>query len=91
MMSMACTDCHQKVGEVKPLTACRECHGTLSGLHKKGGHPEAACTDCHKPHVWEVTARDTCLACHSDMKEHNAPKPCTGCHDFRKKAGGKSG
>jgi hypothetical protein len=25
------------------------------------------------------------------MKEHNAPKPCTDCHDFRKKAGAKSG
>ena len=91
MMKMACTDCHKKVGEVKPLTACQECHDTLSGLHKKGGHPDAACTDCHKPHVWEVTGRDTCLACHSDMKEHNAPKPCTECHDFRKKAGAKSG
>ncbi len=91
MMKMACADCHQKPGEVKPLTACKECHDTLRGLHTKGGHPDAACTDCHKPHVWVVTGRDTCLACHSDMKEHNAPKPCAGCHDFRKKAGAKSG
>ena len=91
MMKMACADCHQKPGEAKPLTACKECHDTVRGLHKKGGHPEAACTDCHKPHVWEVTGRDTCLACHGDMKEHNAPKPCAGCHDFRKKAGAKSG
>ena len=91
MMKMACADCHQKPGEAKPLTACKECHDTVRGLHAKGGHPEAACTDCHKPHVWAVTGRDTCLACHSDMKEHNAPKPCTGCHDFRKKAGAKSG
>jgi len=84
MMSMACTDCHQKVGEAKPLTSCRECHDTLPGLHKKGGHPDSACTDCHKPHTWKVTGRDRCLECHSDMKEHNAPKPCTECHDFRK-------
>ena len=91
MMKKACSDCHQKPGEAKPLTACKECHDTVRGLHAKGGHPEAACTDCHKPHVWAVTGRDTCLACHSDMKEHNAPKPCTGCHDFRKNAGAKSG
>ena len=84
MMNMACTDCHRKVGEVKPLTACQECHGTVSGLHKKGGHPEAACTDCHKPHVWAITGRDTCLACHSDMKEHNVSKgACVSCHSFR--------
>ncbi|MHB1024182.1 MAG: NapC/NirT family cytochrome c [Desulfobacteria bacterium] len=91
MMKMACTDCHQKPGEAKPLTACKECHDTVRGLHVKGGHPDATCTDCHKPHVWKVTGRDRCLECHSDMKEHNAPKACTECHDFRKKAGAKSG
>ncbi len=89
MMKMACTDCHQKVGEVKPLTSCKECHGTLYGLHRKGGHPDAECKNCHKPHTWAVTGRDTCLQCHSDMKEHNAPKACPDCHDFRKGKGGK--
>ncbi|MHB1013536.1 MAG: NapC/NirT family cytochrome c [Desulfobacteria bacterium] len=84
MMKMACTDCHQKPGEVKPLNACKECHDTVQGLHRKGGHPDAACTDCHKPHVWAITGRDTCLACHSDMKEHNAAKgACVTCHSFR--------
>jgi len=84
---MACTDCHQKLGEVKPLIACQDCHSSLSGLHKKGGHPDAACTDCHKPHTWAVVGRDLCLTCHSDMKEHNAAKgACVSCHSFR---GGK--
>ncbi len=84
MMKMACTDCHQKPGEAKPLTACKECHDTVRGLHTKGGHPEAACTDCHKPHVWAVVGRDSCLTCHSDMKEHNAAKgACVSCHSFR--------
>jgi len=91
MMSAACTDCHQKVGEVKPLNACQDCHDTLYGLHKKGGHPDAACTDCHRPHTWEVTGRKRCLECHSDMKEHNAPKACPDCHDFRKKGEAKAG
>ncbi len=84
MMKMACTDCHQKPGEAKPLTACKECHDTVRGLHTKGGHPESACTDCHKPHEWKVTGRDRCLECHSDMKEHNAAKgACVSCHSFR--------
>jgi len=84
MMKMACTDCHEKPGEAKPLTACKECHDTVRGLHKKGGHPESACTDCHKPHEWKVTGREGCLECHSDMKEHNAAKgACVSCHSFR--------
>jgi NapC/NirT cytochrome c family, N-terminal region len=84
MMKMACTDCHQKPGEAKPLTACKECHGTVYGLHGKGGHPDAGCTECHKPHVWAITGRDPCLECHSDMKEHNAAKgSCVSCHSFR--------
>ncbi|MDD5762364.1 MAG: hypothetical protein PHP88_07615, partial [bacterium] len=84
MMKMACTDCHQKPGEAKPLTACKECHDTVRGLHGKGGHPEAACTECHKPHAWAVVGRDPCLSCHSDMKEHNAAKgACVSCHSFR--------
>jgi hypothetical protein len=87
MMKMACTDCHRKPGEVKPLTACAECHGTVYGLHKKGAHSDSACTDCHKPHSWAVTGRERCLECHSDMKEHNAPDACVDCHDFRKKGG----
>jgi hypothetical protein len=84
MMKMACTDCHQKPGEAKPLTACKECHDKVRGLHGKGGHAEAACTDCHKQHLWTISARDTCLECHSDMKEHNAAKgACVTCHPFR--------
>jgi hypothetical protein len=84
MMKMACTDCHQKPGEVKPFTACKECHDKVHGLHAKGGHPESACTDCHKPHAWAMTGRDPCLECHSDMKEHNAAKgACVSCHSFR--------
>lgn len=86
MSSMKCGDCHKKAQEAKPVANCKECHDSIAGLHKKGGHPEAACTDCHKPHVWAVTGRDPCLDCHSDMKEHNKERgACTTCHDFRGK------
>jgi hypothetical protein len=84
MMTMACTDCHEKPGEAKPVTACKECHPKVRGLHAKGGHSEATCTDCHKPHDWAISGRDRCLECHSDMKDHNAAKgACTACHSFR--------
>ncbi|MCL5966857.1 MAG: NapC/NirT family cytochrome c [Deltaproteobacteria bacterium] len=86
MSSVTCGDCHRKAGEARPVTDCKECHDRLSGLHRRGGHPDAACTDCHKPHAWAVTGRDLCLECHSDMKEHHAAQgACAKCHDFRER------
>ena len=90
MMKMACTDCHQKPGEARPVTACKECHDKVHGLHAKGGHADSACTDCHKPHDWDMKGRDRCLECHSDMKEHNAAKgACVTCHSFREGTAGR--
>ncbi|MGB7970655.1 MAG: NapC/NirT family cytochrome c [Candidatus Deferrimicrobiaceae bacterium] len=87
MMSMACADCHEKKFEAQPVTSCRECHEKLPGLHRKGEHPDLSCTECHRPHVWEVTGRDTCLSCHDDKMDHNKEEgTCTNCHDFRGKA-----
>ena len=84
MSSMKCGECHTKVFEATPVTGCKDCHDSVSGLHVKGEHKEASCTDCHKPHGWAVTGRDLCLGCHSDMKDHNkAGGACTKCHDFR--------
>ena len=87
MMSMACADCHEKKFEAQPVTSCRECHENPPGLHRKGEHPDLSCTECHRPHVWEVTGRDTCLSCHDDKVDHNKEEgACTNCHDFRGKA-----
>jgi hypothetical protein len=84
MSSMKCADCHRKPQEVRPVSDCKECHDSLSGLHRKGGHAETVCIDCHKPHAWTVTGRNLCLDCHSDMKDHNKDGgACTKCHDFR--------
>ncbi len=86
MSSMTCADCHRKAQEARPVADCKECHESLSGLHRKGGHPETACTDCHKPHSWAVAGRDLCIECHSDMKDHNKDRgACTKCHVFRAK------
>lgn len=81
MMDMGCDSCHQRSQYVQPLEDCTSCH-TVTGLHQEGGHPDASCTDCHKPHTWLVTKRETCLQCHEDKKEHNAPTFCGECHEF---------
>jgi hypothetical protein len=82
MMSAGCDACHVKEGEVKPLEACASCHKTLVGLHKASTHSAAGCTACHSPHTWTVSGRETCLACHDDKKNHNAPASCGECHRF---------
>lgn len=77
-----CSNCHGQPGVKLPVADCKGCHDSLGGLHLKGGHPDASCTDCHQPHLWKVTARATCLQCHDDKKDHNAPQRCGDCHDF---------
>ncbi len=83
MISMGCDTCHLKAQEVKPIVDCKSCHDDLGGLHLKGGHPDAQCWDCHKPHVWVVKGRATCETCHTDKKNHYKDQgACTNCHDF---------
>ena len=82
MMSMGCGTCHLKEQEIKPIVNCKSCHNKLSGEHKKGDHPGAECMSCHARHSWKVTSRETCLACHGDKKDHNAPSLCGECHRF---------
>jgi hypothetical protein len=90
MMSSGCDACHANEQEVKPINDCKACHETLPGLHTKGGHPDAGCTDCHKPHTWRVTGRDACIGCHDDKKAHYPDgADCGSCHEF-KATGGKS-
>jgi hypothetical protein len=82
MNSMGCETCHQKSQQVEPLADCRSCHAQLAGLHKNEAHGASACTACHAPHTWIVSQRETCLACHADEKDHNAPEFCGKCHQF---------
>jgi c(7)-type cytochrome triheme protein len=87
MASFACSQCHQKDQELKPLTECSTCHGERGGLHKVATHAGAGCTTCHTPHTWRPAPRETCLACHADRTQHNPGQPCAGCHAFRAKDG----
>jgi hypothetical protein len=85
MMAMGCDGCHTaKPGQKLPVAECRSCHDSLKGLHLKGGHPDASCTDCHAPHAWKVTGRATCETCHDDKKAHYKDDgACADCHDFK--------
>jgi hypothetical protein len=99
MMSNACETCHLKEAELKPMTDCKSCHPNPTGLHTKKDHSGSPCTICHKQHLWKVTSRETCLACHDDKKTHNDPTFCGECHPFsmngktlpnqKKRTGGK--
>jgi hypothetical protein len=88
MMSSDCDTCHAKEQNVQPLNDCATCHDSLGGLHKAGGHPDASCTDCHRPHGWKVDGRNTCLNCHDDRKDHynKEQAACASCHEFTGKA-----
>ncbi len=83
MMSMECSACHLKGGEVEPLKDCRSCHRSLKGLHNKATHAATPCANCHAAHAWKITKRDTCLTCHGDKKDHQTPGFCGECHPFR--------
>ncbi len=83
MIDLGCDTCHLQEQEVKPVVDCTICHDDLTGLHTKGGHPDADCTDCHQPHTWKVTDRSLCETCHDDKKDHYpGDGPCTACHSF---------
>jgi hypothetical protein len=82
-MMSDCTTCHSSPGVTLPIVDCRSCHQKPSGLHTKGGHPDAGCTDCHQPHTWKATGREGCLTCHEDKKEHYPDADgCSTCHEF---------
>lgn len=83
MMSGGCDTCHAKEQEIKPINDCKTCHEKLPGIHTKGGHPDASCMDCHRQHIWKVTGRDACVACHDDKKDHYKDGgDCASCHEF---------
>lgn len=90
MMKDGCEQCHQTVGRRQPQVACADCHDSLKGLHKSGGHLTVECKACHTPHAWNPGGRDTCLSCHRRLDSHYAPRACIECHGakFRSDEGG---
>jgi hypothetical protein len=82
-----CDNCHRPHGPggiatPKPCASCHELGG-LPGLHAVTKHQ--ACARCHTGHgdATPIAARDACLNCHQDKKQHfpDAPR-CANCHLF---------
>lgn len=83
MISMGCDICHLEEGSKIPQQDCQNCHSDLKNLHKKGGHPDVECKDCHKPHIWKVNGEKDCFACHPGYEKHSSGKNCLECHSFK--------
>ena len=84
MGDFECSECHQNLQSVQPVTECLECHdGELTELHVDiEDHEDAGCLTCHTPHTWVVKGRETCYECHDDKVDHNPEDNCIDCHDF---------
>lgn len=83
MASLACSACHLKQQEIKPLASCATCHPKRSELHLKPTHAATDCIICHFPHDWRAANREVCSGCHSDKSNHNPQGICKDCHPFR--------
>ena len=85
MGDFECTECHQNLQSVQPVTDCLECHdGELTELHVDiEDHVDAGCLQCHTPHTWVVPDREACYECHDDKEDHSAGDACKDCHDFK--------
>lgn len=82
-MQYPCGDCHKLHEESELMVDCLSCH-TIEGMHLKGEHRASQCQDCHQPHEWQVTRRETCLTCHPGKADHNSGILCGSCHLFYK-------
>ena len=81
---LTCRSCHSDHHEVG--RSCSTCHhtGTILDPHEPPVAPHFGCDRCHTPERISVLVpgRTLCLVCHSALKDHNDPKPCTECHFF---------
>jgi nitrate/TMAO reductase-like tetraheme cytochrome c subunit len=75
-----CSTCHQPHEDRRPASCTAiGCHEVQTGgIHDVPSHKQE-CTKCHTQH--NSDPRKTCLACHTDKKEHNSPSGCNLCHN----------
>ena len=73
-MQFYCYVCHKPHAKVKPdMGDCIKCHKVEPGVGKHDLHIKTMnmkCMDCHKPHVWRITAAQ-------------AKKDCVKCHEYK--------
>jgi hypothetical protein len=83
MASLACSICHLKEQQLKPIASCATCHAVRAELHLRPTHAAADCVLCHLPHEWSAAKRENCYGCHRDKSNHYTRSPCRDCHSFR--------
>ncbi len=73
-MQFYCYQCHKPHEKVRPDWGdCLNCHRNILDVGKHGLHIKVVgmkCKECHKPHVWRITAEI-------------AKKECVKCHEYR--------
>ena len=73
-MQFDCYVCHKPHAKVKPdMSDCLKCHKIQPNVGKHDLHIKMMnmkCMDCHKPHVWRISAAQ-------------AKKDCVKCHEYR--------
>jgi nitrate reductase cytochrome c-type subunit len=73
-MQFKCYECHKPHAKIRPdYGTCTSCHPGQERIGKHEIHIKGMnmkCIDCHKPHIWTV-------------KEAQAKKECTKCHEYK--------
>lgn len=76
----ACADCHEPHHEAD--RDCMACHRKPPpAAHTIAVHTQG-CADCHGPESYGRlgVGRNTCLACHQDLRDHRPGRGCAACH-----------
>ena len=96
-MGFECSDCHSSTRMSAVETSCESCHEEhhqpetqCISCHRDGAQENheredhTLCFDCHDEPADQIDrwTRQVCLACHSDMVDHNAPDECADCHQM---------
>ena len=83
-----CTSCHTEHHDA--ARTCTSCHSNLKNVKQHNAKVHLSCTTagCHQDKTTATlrTQRNVCLACHSDMAEHQPQGDCATCHMIPKHA-----
>jgi hypothetical protein len=87
---VTCETCHDE--HHRPTAQCADCHGEPpQDAHTLAVHTEGcAGSGCHSDATYGrlTVGRETCLACHSGLADHEAGQACAGCHRIGEPAAG---
>lgn len=81
-VARTCASCHEN--HHTAAADCTTCHGTTARqAHTREVHTQScAGSGCHELQGYGsmTVGRNTCLACHVDMNDHQPGRACAACH-----------